>query len=396
MTAQQYAKWLNEYNSGLRPDPPPLNWQIGEYSSPVKPIQNLPSTTPTSTSKGTSSNFNFDMDGLRNIIRGAFGGKDSRLTSITDPGTLGVNALFNDPNDYYSKAISRIDASGNSWWNTLSNSAKQDLINLYKGDEIKDWSTLWGVLPGAEYAPDIDGLLADLEELSAVGDFDLEMPSYESIEEEIAKQLKPEYERARQRELDSFNAKNTALDEAQALTQKSYEDQLQNMSSMYNRQASTLMSNQYLANAQTFDTLQSDMRKSRQNALEAGASAGVRIAGNVNALLSAQNKQSATAMDTSNALAEMLLQQRNAASGLRSDYNQYMSQYKSNKANAKADYNTALTNADTAYRSELSDAVDTRYGREMSDYNKKETDYNSKFDRLTGNKLVSAYRNAIS
>ena len=99
-----------------------------------------------------------------------------------------------------------------------------------------------------------------------------------------------------------------------------YNDSLKHQRAMYNRQASNLLSNQYLTNAKTADVLRSDMRRARQNALEAGASAGIRLANNVNTLLTSQNKQSATAMQTSNALAEMLLQQRSAEAGLRSDY----------------------------------------------------------------------------
>ena len=62
------------------------------------------------------------------------------------------------------------------------------------------------------------------------------------------------------------------------------------------------------------------MSRARRNAIEAGASAGIRIAGNVNALLTAQNKMSQQSLDTSNQLAQMLLNQRNAEAGLRNQW----------------------------------------------------------------------------
>ena len=165
---------------------------------------------------------------------------------------------------------------------------------------------------------------------------------------------------------------------------------------MYNRQASGLLSNQYLANAQTYDALQSDMRKARQNALEAGASAGIRLAGNVNTLLSAQNKQSQTAMDTSNALAEMLLQQRNAAAGIRSNYRNEMSEIDS----LKTGYNLDRTNLDNQYRNTRENMYNSRYNALMGDYNAKMSEYNNnvtnwenQFDSLsTDNAFADPYK----
>ena len=181
------------------------------------------------------------------------------------------------------------------------------------------------------------------------------------------------------------------LDTEEAEMRQDYLDQLQTSSDYYNRQAKTLLSNQYLANAQTYDALQSDMRKARQNALEAGASAGLRLAGNVNALLSAQNKQSQTAMDTSNALAEMLLQQRNAAAGIRSDYRGYMS-----------NLNQRRTDLDTQQRSERESLFNSRYGAQVNDYdravntyNSKLTDYENQFTKDPTNKVSSAYQSYL-
>jgi hypothetical protein len=219
----------------------------------------------------------------------------------------------------------------------------------------------------------LDSVIADLEELQGneapsmkiplVEDF---IPNSEDLYAEVDSEINPFYN-------DAF----ARLDQEAADMRASYEDQLRESSDFYNRQASGLLGNQYRANAQTYDALQSDLRKSRQNALEAGASAGMRLAGNVNALLSAQNKQSQTAMDTSNALAEMLLQQRNAAAGIRSDYRNYMS-----------DMNNRKTDLGTQQRTERENLYAQRYNSKMNDYNAARSDYDTaweNYDRKNAN-----------
>lgn len=433
MTQQEFNKWKYEYDAGLRSDPPPQNWQTVEYISstgvPANTSNNSTANSGTYIPKGSSSSelTQTRKGGLKDLFsklgNEISGFTDAFFKNYSSPSqevaagkvaptvdNLGVyrpeSGLFtgkSNANDYKTNALRVIsDSTSNSWWDSLSEAEQWNLIEAhYLGDS--DQSSLYGdgtigtaigMLAGNTYSPDLAGLIRDLNQLSEAPSFDFKTPSYKSIESEIAEQLNPEYERARQRELDSFNAKNTALDEAQSLTQQSYDEQFRNMNALYNRSASNALSNQYMSNAQTFDIMQSDMRKARQNALEAGASAGLRLAGNVNALLTAQNKQSATAMDTSNALAEMLLQQRNAASGLRSDYNQYMSNYKLGKADAKSAYNSALTSIDTDYRNELSDRAGTRYDREMSDYNSAKQDWENRFTNMdgSGNPLANPYQ----
>lgn len=284
-------------------------------------------------------------------------------------------------NNLYNAVGSQLSGTLLDFWNSLSSTEKQALLESYLGDAESKYGVGY---TQQEY--DIDSLLDDLEELSGIGSMpDISEPVYEDyvqnstdLYRDIDSELNPFYNQANQR-----------LDEESALMRQDYRDQLQSSADMYNRQASGLLSNQYLSNAQTYDALQSDMRKARQNALEAGASAGIRLAGNVNALLTAQNKQSQTAMDTSNALAEMLLQQRNAAAGIRSDYRNYMS-----------DVNQRKTNLDTQRRSERENLYNQRHSAQIEDYNTAQNTYNSKmynweneFNNVDPtNKAVSAYQ----
>lgn len=308
-------------------------------------------------------------------------GNSSTVTARTSGLSYNEGGWKSDTNDdYFNTMISEIDnvVDPKSYWHNLSKNEKRSLLKTnYKSEEIKDFYNLWGAKAGKNYTTDIDRLLSDLEELDTINSaFDTALPeasdyidSSEDLYKYVDEALAQDYANAYAR-LDSDVARlNTEAEQART----SFEDQLKTYTDYYNRQASGLLSNQYLANAQTYDALQSDMRKARQNALEAGASAGIRLAGNVNALLSAQNKQSQTAMDTSNALAEMLLQQRNAAAGVRSDYRNYMSDINSRKT--ELDLNrTAL---DTQRRNERETRVADRRNAQQSDYNNAMSNYNN-------------------
>lgn len=107
----------------------------------------------------------------------------------------------------------------------------------------------------------------------------------------------------------------------------------------------------------------SDIDKARQNALEAGASAGLRLAGNVNVLLSAQNKQRATSLDTANNLAQMLMNQQNQAMGLRRD--------------------VAQRDASRAQRTTQNQQQ--QYGAERNMYNQELDDWNTRWNEATRN-----------
>jgi hypothetical protein len=253
----------------------------------------------------------------------------------------------------YGTRIDTLDALDNPIWKNLSKTEKISFIK--------------------EYAGNVDAMVRDLNDIANIGAApDIQLPTSSEIYADIDAELNPAYTTARSR-----------LDEEASLMRRDYQDQLQSSADLYNQRASGLLSNQYLSNAQTYDALQSDMRKARQNALEAGASAGIRLAGNVNALLTAQNKQSQTAMDTSNALAEMLLQQRNAAAGIRSDYRNYMS-----------DVNQRRTDLDTQQRTERENLYNQRYNNSVTDYNTQMERYENKFNALDPSNRFKSYGQA--
>ena len=202
--------------------------------------------------------------------------------------------------------------NANPYWKSLTDPEKDALIREYfiQGKTDKEEAVAW------------DTLLRDLGEYAlieqAAPDWN-DTPSFESILADAEAAIDAENEEL----LASLN------------------QDLANTSEAYTNSRNALLTQQYQRNAQTIDTMASDMARARRNAIEAGASAGVRIAGNVNALLSAQNKMSQQSLETSNQLAQMLVNQRNAEAGLRNQWRDAkMSTYDRTQNRAQSMYAT--------------------------------------------------------
>lgn len=251
------------------------------------------------------------------------------------------------------------------FWNSLSTAEKRSFIDSY----------------GSAVSPEL--IQQHLNELSAIGDFNQKAPTFNWNADDVYKDIDADLKSV-------YDPMYARLDNEIKANTNSFNEQLQANADYYNKQASGLLSNQYRANAQTYDALQSDMRRTRQTALEAGASAGIRLAGNVNTLLTAQNKQSQTAMDTSNALAEMMLQQRNAAAGIRSDYRNYMSGVNDRRNSLDMQKQSMRGNE---YDRRYQGAQDT-YASQMDNFNTNKTDWENKFSNISpSNKFASSYQN---
>lgn len=171
--------------------------------------------------------------------------------------------------------------------------------------------------------------------------------------------------------------------------------QLQRMGASFDDARDALLTAQYQRNAQTMGTLAADMQSSRRNAIEAGASAGIRIAGNVNALLSAQNRMAQQSLDTSNQLAQMLVNQRNAEAGVAGQWMQGEasrgqqrraadSAYTSGVAGANDAYNTGVLGANSAYTSEYNNITSNTFNNISNRANAYTTKAQNKYDVATG------------
>lgn len=253
-------------------------------------------------------------------------------------------------------------------WNTLTPAQKRAIVNDSAWyEEDNGFSNLFGLF-GDRYAFDSQALLDELSSISqmqadyaAVGD----APLYQTYLDEaraaanaqVAELMKP-------------------ADELLAQERARYETDLANISNDYTNLRRNLISQQYQNNAQLMDTLSSNMDKARRNALESGASAGIRIAENINTLLSVQNKQSQASMDTANQLAQMMIDQRAQERGVQDVYNEAQRDHMNRRqeltlgAEDRA-VNSANTNynaAQSAYDRKLSD-IDSKYaGTNLYDY----------------------------
>ena len=148
------------------------------------------------------------------------------------------------------------------------------------------------------------------------------------------------------------------------------QDQLQENANAFNDYRQQILGNQYQQNAALLGTVNSEMSRSRRNALEAGASAGLRLAENINTTMALQNKQSQTSLETSNQLAQALLNQRQAAAGIRSDYSNMLS----DTAAQRRQYNI---DRDNTYYNRLQSAWDVQSNKNTEMFNK----YADSFDR---------------
>lgn len=249
----------------------------------------------------------------------------------------------------------------------LSDRELEKLIDEYYGD----WSLI-------DIRNDVDTMLAALSEQPVRP----EMPTYDET-------LAPNYtqyvtdaraevdaeNQAMLTDLDSLlNTQRKLYDEQMA----SYDQRLEDISNQYSGLRSNILSQQHQQTAQLMDTLQSGMERSRRNALESGASAGIRIADNINTLLSVQNKQSASAMETANQLAQMMVQQRNAENSV----TDAMLASRQGYANALAEDTSKRHSITTSTDGRVSDLAFSKYNSAFSDYTNKYnaamSDYNAK------------------
>lgn len=161
-----------------------------------------------------------------------------------------------------------------------------------------------------------------MQDLRALDSLDIPMEkSYGDILRESEAKIDAENRQI----MDLYDA---ALNNQQSL----YNSQMGNIDRGYNRYAKQLLAMDYQKNNQLLGNLEGSMSKARQNALEAGASAGVRLANNVNTLMSTQNQQAQQSLQTSNNLAQMLMNQQQAAAGLKGNLANAYSTNANNKA----------------------------------------------------------------
>ena len=217
------------------------------------------------------------------------------------------------------------DILNNPYWKSLSKPEQKSLLREY----------LIGDYTGSLENIDFDSLRNDLDEyysLEESGLYAPELHQYVNVDQSLADA-------------------QAAIDDENKMLLKSLNEDLRSTSNAYTQSRDSILTQQHQLNASTVDSIASEMSRSRRNAIEAGASAGIRIAENVNTLLSAQNQISQRSLETSNQLAQMLVSQRNAEAGLRnqwrdtqlSTYDRVQSRAANERSLGQARYDEALS-----------------------------------------------------
>jgi hypothetical protein len=173
---------------------------------------------------------------------------------------------------------------------------------------------------------------------------------------------------------------NALYDKNLASQKQLYQQEMQNNNQMYNDYARQILSNDYQKNAQLMGGLGNSLDRARTSALEAGASAGLRLSNNINTLLSTQNKQAQQSLDTANNLAQNMLNQRQAAAGLRGNYNNTLANDTANRANLMRGNAERTTNYQNAY-----------IGQQQSLYNNKMNSWENANSQYSSNPFYGSY-----
>lgn len=257
----------------------------------------------------------------------------------------------------------------------VNSASTNDLINMARESGLLDETkTLFGTsdkLRSDTYT-NVAQYLAQLEDLYA------QMPTEQDAIDAILSGEDP-VSKAYLGELAKSEERQTA----------NFQNQLQENQMMFDDYRSQILGNQYQQNAQLMGSVDSAMSKARRNALEAGASAGLRMAENINTTLALQNKQAQTSLETSNQLAQQLLNQRQAAAGIRSDYNTMLDNNSAERRNYVAqrtrdvhdskmsDWHTRFDNSSNPYAGMLkSNIYKTEQDKKVNPVNKQTSQYN--------------------
>ena len=193
MTQQEYNKWLSDYNAGLRSDKPPQNWKSVAYKNSDGSVTEEYYGKNVVEGSGDGDVVVPNDYNYKEVIPNSFiafsaaraAHPDATTEEMLDmlaewryhnfqEGRYGTNDLGLTSSN--SNLLTYVDASiDNPYWNSLSDLEKTAIIRDYSNGEVKDWTTLWGLLPGTSEEIDINSLIRDFNQLSNIEAFNLEI-----------------------------------------------------------------------------------------------------------------------------------------------------------------------------------------------------------------------------
>jgi hypothetical protein len=279
----------------------------------------------------------------------------------------GIGAYNMEAKDYDKSKKDAINLLRSSGSPILQDMDDKSLLALLQEYDISTPSLLDSItgLNANKYTSGLESLFKDVEKLQSFlgsGDATLNRP------EELDK--------------DAIDAASKATFDADyanelGLVESGERNMLGDIQGTYDTYRKDMLQEQNLNRGQIMNAYQNTFRDQRTRSIEAGASAGLKLANNVNALLSAQNTQRATSLETSNQLANMALQQQNAALQARFQAN-------ANRSGLAGKYSG--TNLDTLQSQ--------RYNTESSDYDRQFGQYQTNLgNQLGGLGISSSLRN---
>jgi hypothetical protein len=239
----------------------------------------------------------------------------------------------------------------------VSDSEARDIIAAGGYYDEPDASNLWGLF-GDKYdsrtsQSDLEDYLKVVDELGPMPD-DVDMDA-------VFRMADAEVDAENQQILDLYD--------------KMYNQELDTSNDMYNDAVNQILYNDAMNQNAIRQNARSEMDRQQRNAIVRGASAATRLVANINAQLGTQAQAAQQSLETSNNLAKMLLNQRDAAMRTRRDY-----------ANSQADLMRDNLERKAHYRSmRLEEAEALR--------KKKLDKWNAEFDsRLAGNPYGNVYK----
>lgn len=255
----------------------------------------------------------------------------------------------------------RGQAGNNNYLNTLSDAELGSILDQY-------YYQNGGALGNYTYDFDLRSALQDLGALNGIGSMPTS-PNWDALAQQAKNDIALE------------NAQINSLYDKNLASQKQlYQQEIQNNNRMYNDYARQILSNDYQKNAQLMGSLGNSLDRARTSALEAGASAGLRLSNNINTLLSTQNKQAQQSLNTATNLAQAMLNQRQAAAGLRSSHNNTLANDTANRANLMRGNAERTTNYQNAY-----------IGQQQSLYDNKMNSWENANSQYSSNPFYGSY-----
>ena len=210
------------------------------------------------------------------------------------------------------------------------------IINEYKGEDFKLFDTSTWNSDAFDYKAFNQDLEDYLSWKDEIGDMP-EMPDYDKVA------------------LDADAAIDAENKELLDLYDSMANEGLSTNNQMYNDYVGQMLSNQAQSQNMLQGSVRSELDRAQRNAIHRGATAAMRLVSNINAQLGMQNQAAQQSLETSNNLAQALLNQRQAAMQIRD-------QYTMNKANLIGGSAERKAN----YRNQMLNEADDRYDRNMN------------------------------